>query len=139
MSHFLAIVLSENSAFTAWQTALHHDLLFAGWKEHCHHVTLALGLPTNTAELGKWREVVLTHYGKIEGRVTAFKVSGADDSKNETPHLTIAVNSDEGAKPRESNDITEWFPLDNPVKVQGTVELCTGGSIWNTSGLVEVN
>tara|TARA_R110000868_G_scaffold188768_3_gene431529 strand:+ start:2287 stop:2973 length:687 start_codon:yes stop_codon:yes gene_type:complete len=84
-----------------------------------HHVTLAL------RELNDWggRCVTVTHVGMIEGRVSAFRVSGAEDSCNPVPHITAALAK--GAKARESNDIKEWIAIE-PFEVNGQIRVIGG-------------
>lgn len=71
--------------------------------------------------LGAHREMTVTHIGETKGRVTAFRVNGAGDSKNRIPHVTIAVFGD--AKPKESNEITEWRAIE-PFDISGKIEIC---------------
>jgi hypothetical protein len=42
---------------------------------------------------------------------------------NETPHVTILVNRDAGAKPVESNKITQWHS-DRAFALPAKVEIC---------------
>jgi hypothetical protein len=81
----------------------------------CHHITMAIGNPNGWRH--SFREITLTHIGRIPGRVSAFRVLGAVDSCNALPHITIGVA--EGASAREAGDITEWVPLENPIPLQG--------------------
>jgi hypothetical protein len=52
------------------------------------------------------------HKGNVEGY----------QSKNNNPHITIAVNILDGGKPKDSNDIIEWKKLNNGITVIGKVE-----------------
>lgn len=88
-----------------------HEGMEGRW--HCHHVTLAFNKPWKL-DSGQ-RRIELTHIGVIPGRVMAFKVSGADDSLNKTPHITAFVAN--GAAAKESNLITEWKPIKGLPKV----------------------
>lgn len=98
------------------QTNNLHEGLKGTW--HCHHVTLAFNKPWNR-DKGQ-RRIELTHIGFLPGRVIAFKVNGADDSLNKTPHITAFVA--DGASAKESNLITEWKRLKNVPKVfYGTI------------------
>ena len=49
-------------------------------------------------------------------RVTGF------ESKNKIPHVTMAVNIENGGKPVMSNDIKEWKALETPIKLSGEVK-----------------
>lgn len=119
---FTAIVLDSTSEMRAWRAALELGLLHSGWSEKLHHVTLAMGNSSRAFQIGALRALTATHYGRNAGRVTAFRVSGADDSANAVPHLTIAVAPD--AKPRESNDIADWVPLAAPFEISGEIKVC---------------
>lgn len=121
---FTAIVLSDASRASCIARALGlgviipRDIVKHSIK--CHHVTLAMGDASDRFTIGEERHLTVTHVGTIAGRVVAFKVEGASDSKNKVPHVTIATFGD--AKPKESNDITEWkeiasFPLVGMVSV----------------------
>lgn len=41
-------------------------------------------------------------------------------SYNENPHITICTFN--GGKPVESNNITRWYPLDEPVEIETTLK-----------------
>ncbi len=117
---FTAIVLDGESRKACIARAQDLDLIGDFPKVHCHHVTLCMGaLPYEVTD--PKRTVVVTHYGRIKGRVSAFRVAFASDSRNEVPHVTIATSDD--AKPRESNDIREWIPVAN-FTLTGTVQIC---------------
>jgi hypothetical protein len=49
----------------------------------------------------------------------AVKVEGYP-SKNEIPHITIAINPD-GGKPVMSNNIKKWDKLNKPIRLTGIV------------------
>ena len=118
---FTAIVFDIESHHRIWNRALNLNLLRCGWNEKCHHVTLAMGAQDETFTVGAERVLTVTHYGEKAGRVTAFRVAGAGDSVNKMPHVTVAVAPD--AKPRESNEITEWVEIE-PFQVVGKVAIC---------------
>lgn len=113
-----AIVLDSYSSFLASKQAYFMGLVSTMEQARCHHVTLALG-KSERFTIGEVRAMRLTHYGETAGRVTAFRVSGAHDSHNDIPHLTIATIGD--ARPREANDIFEWKPLKRPLDIFGSV------------------
>jgi NEDD4-binding protein 2 len=75
------------------------------WKIFAHHMTITLGEMKDKSDLGK--EVILrvTKIGLSE-MAMAVQVEGYP-SKNEIPHVTIAINPD-GGKPKDSNQITKW-------------------------------
>lgn len=115
---FTAIVLDYASQNACIQRAIELGILPVGHPAKCHHVTLNLGPAKDKNKLGSIRGLTVTHFGQIEGRVVAFAVSGAHDSKNVSPHVTVATFGD--ARPKESNEIREWFAL-KPFPIFGEV------------------
>jgi predicted kinase len=69
------------------------------------HMTICLGPLKDKTDIGKEVTLTVTHVGKSD-MAMAFKVEGYT-SKNEIPHITLAVNPDGGA-PKMSNQITKW-------------------------------
>lgn len=93
-----------------------------GWETVAHHMTTAFGddsaLPTDRE--GKLGTMKVVAYGELPGKVLAVKVASDVPSKNETPHITIAVNKDGGGQAKQSNEITNWTPLAKPIDLTGT-------------------
>jgi len=120
---YVAIVLSQESHELCAQHARRLGLLPRPHRLLCHHVTLTMGdNKDGRFAIGEERHLTATHYGTINGRVAAFCVSGAHDSNNVVPHVTIATFN--GAKPRESNDVRHWQALPEPFVIVGTVLAC---------------
>ncbi len=119
---FTALVFSPQSRIRLKLRAAKLNLVPEGWEPVCHHVTLALK-DDWTLPIGTVRDLKVIAFGKIEGKVTAFKVEGADDIMRlkTTPHITIATAPD--VKPREAKGITEWEHCE-PFTVCGAVEIC---------------
>jgi|TARA_R110000787_G_scaffold61866_1_gene139955 hypothetical protein len=92
-----------------------------GWAKIAHHMTICMGeIPTKFAHLlGDRVSIEIDGIG-ISDRVIALRVKkdsiAGRLSVNEIPHITIAVNHGEGAKPFESNAINNWYDIsfDNP-------------------------
>lgn len=118
---FTAIVIDHLSQIQLASLARANGLIPANSQIRLHHCTLSMGIRKG-AEIGRARMLTVTHWGEIAGRVTAFRVAGAEDSANAVPHITIATAN--GAKPRESNDIADWVPLDEPLTVWGEIKMC---------------
>lgn len=116
---FTAIVLDSDSVTLAEEVARRHGLIPFAWDFKCHHVTLAMG--KSDFIIGEEREMTVTHRGQTSGRVSAFRVAGAGDSTNKVPHVTVAVAK--GARPVESNQITEWQEIE-PFQISGKIEIC---------------
>ncbi len=118
---FTAIVLDKSSQIKVRAKALVLGLYNYKSITKCHHVTLALG-KISGFKIGAARNLVVTHYGFTpDGKVSAFRVRGAEDSKNMFPHVTIAVAP--GHKPAESNQIVEWTKIE-PFEINGKIEIC---------------
>ncbi len=84
------------------------DRIPEGWKVIAHHMTINLGELKDKTDLGKQVTLTVEEVG-ISDMAMAVKVSGYP-SKNEIPHITIAINPD-GGKPVMSNQITKWQPI----------------------------
>lgn len=94
-----------------------------GWKFICHHMTIdPFGICSDETKLGKSYNLMATAYG-ISDKACAIKVVGYDgETKNEFPHITIAVNEKNEGKPKDSNKITKWIPLTQNIVVTGNLE-----------------
>jgi len=94
------------------------------FKIFAHHMTIKMGGLEGTAHeyrLGRTESLHVTHIGVTEDhKVLAVRVNGVSD--NPTPHITVAVDTKNGGKPRQSNTITEWVPLKKSVILSGKVE-----------------
>ena len=84
------------------------DLIPEGWKVFAHHMTINLGELKDKTKLGYEAVLTVTHIG-LSDMAMAVKVTGYP-SKNEIPHITIAINPDKG-QPKDSNKITKWQPV----------------------------
>lgn len=93
-----------------------------GWQVYCHHMTIKMGgLPEHLAQyLNSEQSLDVTHFG-VSDKVVAVRVAGFP-SMNKIPHITVAVNVREGGKPRMSNDITDWTPVDNGPTLNGIIQ-----------------
>lgn len=96
-----------------------------GWDVIAHHMTIAFGKPVpNQEDLGKEVILTVTELGSSD-MALAVRVEGYP-SKNEIPHVTIAINPN-GGKAVMSNDITEWMKL-KPFNISGKVTEIKKGS-----------
>lgn len=120
---YVAVVLSDSdqaklrALAISWGLAAHVD------KFLCHHLTLKFPSNGEGFNIGEKRELTVRGFGFIEGRVAAFWVLGAPESTNAVPHVTIGVNSKIGAKPVESNKISNWTTC-AMFTITGTIEVC---------------
>lgn len=119
---FTAIVLNEGSRNALVSAAHFRGLNLPKERTlHAHHCTLNLGSVKDKNKLGSIRKLTVTGYGYTTGRVLAFCVAGADDSKNTVPHVTVFTFGN--AKPRESNEIEIWHDIPR-FEIFGEVREC---------------
>lgn len=102
------------------------------WKLYCDHITIVHSSNENWDKLSR-------QYAQIQGRYTTFKVIGygkSDDAfalmvdyptANKVAHITVSCAP--GAKPVQSNDITNWTEFDPLTKhhthyFNGWIKLC---------------
>lgn len=90
------------------------------WKKVAHHMTINLGsLPEDlTTDLGKTVTLEVIGYG-INDNVLAAKVDGYPSS-NKNPHITIAINTNNGAKPNMAKNL-DVFEAVSPFEISGVV------------------
>lgn len=92
------------------------------WKTICHHMTIKLGeLPENLKN--RKGEIVSLKVNKVGKSDKALAVGiDTDLSLNAIPHITVAINVSNGAKPKDSNDIKDWTDLEESFTVNGKIE-----------------
>ena len=115
---YSAVVLDKQSR----DAILNHLSIPNGWKTICHHMTIKLGeLPDNLKN--RIGEKVTLRINKLGESDKALAV-GVDTelSMNAIPHITVAINIANGAKPKDSNDIKDWKDLSESFNVTGKIE-----------------
>ena len=91
-----------------------------GWKVYAHHMTVVFGKGLdNKSQIGKNIKLVVTQLG-FSDMAMAVKAEGYP-TKNKIPHITIAVNTAEGGKPYNSNQISDWSDSDLSLELTGVV------------------
>ena len=98
------------------------------WKIYCDHMTLVFnnGMPEAQEDadfyehhcLGLTESLLITDIG-ISNKAIAFKVRYFGRIANKIPHITVAV--DPNAKSVNSNDIENWYKLDECFYVSGKI------------------
>lgn len=85
-------------------------------------MTICMGsLPEHLKQyLDTIQKLEVTHIG-ISDKAVAVRVVGFD-SKNKIPHVTVAVNINNGGKPFDSNKIENWTTIDTIIKLSGEVK-----------------
>ena len=120
---YSAVVLDDASRTALLNHPVIQRLIPPGAEVIAHHMTIKLGGLQGTphvGRLGKAEEFTAYEIGTAkDGQVLAVKVDGISD--NENPHVTIAINREMGAKPKDSNLITNWKSLKPPVALKGAV------------------
>jgi len=93
-----------------------------GWETIAHHMTINMGEidPEYEKYLGMKVPLRVKTIG-MNDKVIAVGVEGFP-TKNKIPHITIAVNRQEGGKPFMSNKIEDWRPIQFSAELEGTVE-----------------
>ncbi len=96
------------------------DKIPEGWEVIAHHQTIdPFGLSDDE---GEKVHLQVTHVGKSD-KALAVKVKGyKGKTNNKFAHITIAINKSGGAKPKDSNDITDWESVNSSLSLNGTVE-----------------
>jgi len=106
---YSAVVLDEGSRNALLSRV--EDVIPKNWKIIAHHMTIVFGKPVpNQEDLGKEVTLYVEAIG-LSDMAMAVRVVGYP-SKNDIPHITIAINPD-GGKPKDSNLIKNWRPVKN--------------------------
>lgn len=114
---YSAVVLDEKSK----QAILDRFTLPSDWKIICHHMTIKMGeLPENMKSRINEKVTLTVIENGNSDKAIAVKVK-TDLSQNAIPHITVAINTKNGAKPKDSNDIDDWTPV-NPYTVTGRIQ-----------------
>ena len=116
---YSAVVLDESEQhklLNEFKNNIHSD-----WKKIAHHMTIKMGeLPSDKKQdIGKKVTLTISEIGQSD-KAIAVKVNGYYSS-NKIPHITLAVNTNAGGKPVDSNKITNWLPVSQPIKVNGII------------------
>jgi hypothetical protein len=118
---YSAIVLDEKSR----SKLLAHlaNNIPKGWEVIAHHMTINMGeiKPEYEKYLGMTVDLLVRTVGYSK-MAMAVGVETTVPTKNEIPHITIAVNRKEGGKPFMSNQIKNWKTIAFSLDLQGKVE-----------------
>lgn len=104
----------------------------SSWKVYCDHMTIIYNDGSENAQqwaenikgmVGNLTHLIVTHIG-ISERCVAVKVTGMS-SNNANPHITVAVAP--GAKPVESNQITNWYTVEDGIGLTAKINV-----VWKT-------
>lgn len=102
------------------------DLIPDNWELKAQHMTINMGDAKDQSIVGEKGKLIVKELG-VDHNLGVIAVGVQSDifSTNSKKHITVAVNTDAGAKPRMSNDIEDW--IDAPkglkdLKLTGVVE-----------------
>lgn len=115
---YSGVVLSEKSRELIKKYIYFPD----DWEFITHHMTINMG-PLKEEYihlLGESINLLVTHVGFTD-KVIAVKVETELQTKNKDPHITIAVDKNEGGKPVMANQIINWVAI-YPFEVEGKIE-----------------
>jgi len=99
-----------------------------GWKVFCHHMTIVFNDKSEEKQemaekldeyLGTKQSITIDGIG-VSNRAIALSVKDYV-TQNERSHITIATAPD--AKPVESNNISNWYKIDEDFSVVGTLDV----------------
>jgi Fe-S cluster assembly ATPase SufC len=112
---YSAVVLDNKSHDLLLNTF--SNLIPDGWKKIAHHMTITLGELKDKTDIDKDVTLTVTHVG-LSDKAMAVVVTGYR-SKNKIPHVTIAINPNDG-KAKDSNDITNFKEV-KPFEIVGKI------------------
>lgn len=93
-----------------------------GWEIIAHHQTINRFDVVDKNLEGKSITLKVIAIG-LSDKALAVKVEGYQGKTNNAfPHITIAINRTDGAKPKDSNDIKNWTPVLNGINLTGTIQ-----------------
>ena len=117
---YSAVVLDEQSRKKI--ISILKDIIPSDWKVFAHHLTICMGeLPEDLKPfLGHSANLYVTGIG-MSDKALAIRVEGFE-SDRKIPHITIAVNVNEGGKPKDSNFIPTWNDFGGDINLWGHIE-----------------
>lgn len=126
--NYYGVFFNENVKRFLLNEANKYVIIPEDWKYYCHHMTIVYNNGTKEAQaMAEKYEPIVFSPAKlrveaigISDRAIAFRVSTDLDIVNKLPHITIAVAP--GAKPVESNYITNWKDI-TPFYVEGAIRM----------------
>lgn len=120
---YSAVLLDEKSheKLVKWAQEKFKTLKADKWEIIAHHMTIKMGeLPSYLVDDKGTRQKLEANAFAYDDKVIAVRVSGYFTT-NKTPHITVAVNRGRGGKPVQSNNLTNWQPLEKPIVLSGVV------------------
>lgn len=108
---YTAIVLTDSSRDQLLEKMI--NFLPSNWEIVCHHHTINLGGVSEKHKhlLGKKSTLIVKEIGFSDKAVAVSAFCDEIKSENKIPHITLAINPTTGGKPKDSNEIKDWFSL----------------------------
>lgn len=120
---YTALVLDKDSRKRLINRFIH--LIPKEWSIIAHHMTINMGPirkgPADPTLLGQSAELTVVSVA-ADDLVMAVGVKSDVPSKNDRPHITLAVNRAAGGKPVMSNKLENWESLADPFDLFGTIQ-----------------
>ena len=116
---YSAVVLDEKSRSKLLEYMA--EYVPDNYEKIAHHMTINMGelKPEFKKYLGDSVTLRVIKVG-ISDKVVAVMVKGFP-TKNNIPHITVAIDRKAGAKPYDSNKITNWQPVQFALDLNGVV------------------
>ena len=125
--NYVALVLDEQSQSRLKELAAAH-MPWADATIRCHHMTIAHHTNMNdsilawvSAHEGETFSITATHYGHTDKALAVKVDAGVVPSMNALTHVTLAFNPSAGGSAVDSNYITTWTTMPEPIELTGTV------------------
>ena len=117
---YSAVVLDKSSKMRLLN--LLSGIIPKEWEKIAHHMTICLGqLPEDLKKnIGDKVQLSVNGIG-MSDKALAIRVEGFY-SKNKIPHITVAIDRKNGAKPVDSNKIEKWADFGGEIYLTGIVE-----------------
>ena len=116
---YSAVVLDKNARFRLVERFKKY--IPENFEIIAHHMTINMGEidPEYAKYLGMSVDLTVEEIA-MDDMVVAVGVNGFH-SKNTKPHITLAVNTFAGGKPKMSNNLTNWEKVKRPLTITGVV------------------
>lgn len=119
---YTALVLTSESELTLRTNF--RSVIPQGWDVKCHHMTINMGKaisgPAATL-VGQTFSIEVVSLASDQ-KVMAVGVDTQCPSVNAVKHITLAVNTVDGGKPKDSNQLQNWLPLPSKFILHGVVQ-----------------
>lgn len=119
---YTALVLTPESEL-ALRTNF-RSVIPAGWDVKCHHMTINMSHAASgpaAALVGQTFPIEVVSLASDQN-VIAVGVDTQCPSVNAVKHITVAVNTAGGGKPKHSNLLQKWSPLPSKLTLTGVVQ-----------------